>query len=152
MKYFIRFGLLLFTILLINGCSFIKPLEFETINSFKVQESSGRGITVVANLTLYNPNGVKIVIDSADIDVYAEGVNLGKLQIPELIVIDGKSEFTGNYRVEINFTKLLLAGKNVISKLRSGKIEVNLKGVIEADFLWMHKKFNVNYTEKVNMR
>ena len=126
MKYFIRFGLLLFTILLINGCSFIKPLEFETINSFKVQESSGRGITVVANLTLYNPNGVKIVIDSADIDVYAEGVNLGKLQIPELIVIDGKSEFTGNYRVEINFTKLLLAGKNVISKLRSGKLEVNL--------------------------
>ena len=152
MKYFIKFSLLIFTMQLISGCSFIKPLEFESINSLKVEESSGRGIILVANISLFNPNGVKILINSADIDVYAEGVNLGKLQIPELINIDAKSEFAGNYRVEINFTKLLLAGKNIISKLRSGKIEINLKGTIEAEFLWMHKNFIVNYTEKIDMK
>lgn len=151
MKYFVKFTLFLTAILITSGCSFIKPLEFETINSVTIEENLGRGIILSTNLTLYNPNNVKIIINSADIDIYAEGANLGKLQIPELIEINAKSKFTGNYKVEISFKKLLFAGRNIVSKLRSGKIEINLKGEIEADFLWMHKIFMVNYTEKIKM-
>ncbi len=146
--YFLLIVVILFTAT--TGCSFVKPLEFKDINSFKVEEQN-RGVAITTNFTLFNPNGFKFTINKADIDVYAEGVNLGKLQIPEKVVVNSKDEFTGDFRVQISFMKLLLAGKNILAKLKSGKIEITLKGTIDADFLWMHKVFNVNYTKNIEL-
>ncbi len=145
-----RYYFLLITVLLLTAtsCSFVKPLELKDINSFKVKEKNG-GVAVTTNFTLFNPNGFKFTINNADIDIYAEGVKLGKLQIPNKVVVKAKNEFKGDFKVEISFVKLLLAGKNILPKLKSGKIKVTLKGTIDADFLWMHKVFSVNYVKSV---
>ena len=144
---------LIIILLLITSCSFVKPIEFKNINSFKVGENTEtKSITITTNLTLYNPNGFKFAINNAYIDVYAEGVNLGKLQIPNQIVVNAKDEFLGDFKVEISLIKLLLAGKNVLSKFKSGKIKVTLKGTIDADFLWIHKNFSVDYVENIDLR
>ena len=152
MRYLKKIVIVAFVFTILSGCSIVKPLEFKSINSLSIEDGSKKGVTLIANITLYNPNGVEIDINSVDIDVYAEGVNLGKLQTPETITVERRCEFTADYKVDINFMKLLLAGQSVLSKLKSGKVEVELRGKIDANFLWMNRNFNVDYNEKINIR
>ncbi len=152
MKSFIIVLIAAFIVVILSGCSFVKSVEFKSINSFKVGENLGsKGVVIATNLTLYNPNGFKFKINSADIDVTTEGINIGKLQIPEEVIINSKEEFSGDFIIEISFTQLLFAGKKVISKFKAGNIEIQLSGSIDADFLWMNKKFDVDHYEKISL-
>lgn len=139
------------TAFVVSACSIVKPVEFKKVNNFKIEENNGK-IIIRSNLTLYNPNGFEFVVNNANIDVYAEGVNLGKLQIPDTVQINKKEKFQGDFKVEITLIKLLLAGKSIIPKLKKGQISLEFKGYIEADVLWMHKKFNVNYQEDLRTK
>jgi len=137
-------------VFLFSGCSLVVPLELKNVNSFKVAENkSGGGIKITANLTLYNPNKFKLAIKNADIDVITLGVNLGKLQIPNQIIVNKMDSFSGDFHVEISLSKLLFAGQNVLRKLKSGNIEITLKGTIDSQVLWIHKSFNINHNEKI---
>lgn len=138
-------------VVLLNSCSIVKPIEFEKVNSFNAAEKSGK-MVFTSNLTLHNPNGFQFIINKADIDVYAEGINLGKLEIPDMISIEKKKDFTGDFTVEISLVKLLMAGKNVLPKLKQGDVLIELKGNVEADVLWMHRDFAVNYKEKISLK
>jgi LEA14-like dessication related protein len=143
---------LLAFLLSITGCSLIKPLELKGINSFEIGENSAiKGIVVTTNLSLHNPNGFKFTVNSADIDVFADGVNLGKLQGPTNIEVGAKSDFSGDFYIELSFAKLLLSGRNLLSKIKSGKIELQLKGSIETEILWINKNFKVNHSEVINL-
>lgn len=136
----------------ISGCSLIKPLELKSINSFEIGENSAiKGIVVTTNLSLHNPNGFKFTVNSADIDVFADGVNLGKLQGSKNIEVGAKSDFSGDFFIEISFVKLLMSGNNLLSKIKSGKIEMQLKGSIDADILWINKNFKVNHIEIIDL-
>ena len=152
MKNFILILITIFFVGVLSSCSFVKPLEFKSINSFSVEENSGlSGIVIATNLTLYNPNGFKFKINSADIDVIAEGVNLGKLQIPDQVIIGAKDEFSGDYKIQISLTQLLFAGKKVLSKIKTGNIKIQLSGSLDASFLWMSNKFDIDHSEKINL-
>jgi len=142
---------LLASIFIISSCSFIKPLELKDINSFNIKENTEKGVDITANIQLYNPNNLKINVKYADIDFYVENVNFGKLQIPDTILIPAKDTFNGEFKVKIKLVKLLLAGKNVLLKIKSGKIKVQLKGTINADVLWMKKEYIVDYTKNINI-
>jgi len=149
----VYFPLILVVMLSITSCSLVKPLEFSRVNSFKIGEKAGtKGIVVTTNLSLFNPNNFKVKINNADIDVYAEGINIGKLKIPQTIEIDKKEEFSGDFYIEISFTKLLLAGNSVINKIKSGKMDVQLKGTIDIDFLCTQRVLKVDYVEKIGMK
>lgn len=139
-------------LILLAGCSWVKPVEFKSINSFKVEEKPvTSGISIATNVSLYNPNGFKFIINNADIDVFAEGVNLGKLQIPEIVIVNGKEIFSGDFVIEISFAKVLMAGKKVLSNFKSGKLQLQLRGTIDAEFLWMKKNFEVDFNENIDL-
>ncbi len=150
--FFLSVQLVIISLGLVS-CSLTKPLEFKKVNSFKLEENkTSGGIIITTNLTLYNPNNYSFRINNADIDVLAEGVNLGKLQIPDRIEIDKQDSFTGNFNVQISLTQLLLAGKNVIGKLRSGEFEVQFKGNIDAKVLFFERNMEVDYKEKIKVK
>jgi LEA14-like dessication related protein len=151
MKTAIKLNIIIISIFILNGCSFIKPLELKDINTFSIAENSTKGVDITANITLYNPNKLKIKVNSADIDFYIEDVNFGKLQVPDTIVVPPKGLFTGEFKVKIKLMKLLLAGKNVLFKIKTGKIKIEAKGTINADVLWMHKEFIVDYSDNIKV-
>ncbi len=135
------------------SCVSVKPIDFKGVNSLKIGESaSSSGMVVTTNLSLYNPNSFEFHVNNGDIDVYVENVNLGKLKIPNSFHIPSKSDFTGDFYLEISYTKLLLSGKNVLSKIKSGKVQMQLKGTIDAQVLWIDRVFIVDYNEYIDLR
>jgi len=148
----IKFILPVFIILsiLLSGCSFFKPIEFQSINNLKV-EKDFNSVLIVFNLTLYNPNSVKVQINSADIDVYIKNVKIGKLKIPDNIDIKSKSTFTGEFDVKINIIQILQAGINILNNLKSKEIEIEFKGTVDAKLLLKQKVYNLDYTKKVKL-
>jgi LEA14-like dessication related protein len=152
MNRLLSFIIAFLILILLAGCSLVKPLEFESVNSFKIEEKSvASGIAIATNVSLYNPNGFKFTINNADIDVIAEGVNLGKLQIPKKVIVNGKDIFSGDFRIELSFAQVVMAGKKVLSKFKSGKLHLQFKGTMDAEFLGFQKKFEVDFNEHIDL-
>ncbi|MDA3890246.1 MAG: LEA type 2 family protein [Salinivirgaceae bacterium] len=138
-------------IISLSSCSLVKPVEFKGVNSFSIEEKGGK-VYVTTNISLYNPNGFKLTIYSADIDVVVDGVNLGKLEIPDQLIINKKGVFSGNFKVEISIVKLLVAGRNILATLKSDEVKLQLNGIINTDLLWMNKTFKVNFNDKLDLK
>ena len=90
----------IFISVIFSGCSFFKPVELQGINNVEIKKEH-KAVLIAFNLTLYNPNSVKVQIDSADINVYIKNIKIGKLKIPDNIEIKSKSIFTGEFDVKI---------------------------------------------------
>jgi LEA14-like dessication related protein len=140
----------IFISVIFSGCSFFKPVELQGINNVEIKKEH-KAVLIAFNLTLYNPNSVKVQIDSADINVYIKNIKIGKLKIPDNIEIKSKSIFTGEFDVKIDFMQVLYAGINVINNLKSKEIEIKLKGTVNAKLMFKHKVYNVDYTKNVKL-
>jgi LEA14-like dessication related protein len=143
--------LFVFTVLALSACSLIKPVELKGVNSFKIAEKQGVGVQVNTSLKLYNPNKINVTLIGSDIDVYVEENYIGKLVIPHKISIPGKENFDAEFTLTISFANLLSAGKNVLSKIKSGSFKVSFKGQVEAQYRTYIKTFQLNTTQHVNL-
>jgi len=133
------------------GCSNAKPPKVIRVLSFSISESKGFGVTITTNLELLNPNRSPLTIKKADIDVYVEGVFLGKLIVPENLKIPAKEIFTTELKIDVNFSTLLSAGKNVMKKIQSKSFEVSFKGNLQVKYFFYNKDIKVDATNKVEL-
>ncbi len=147
---FIWVCIALFPILL-SSCG-IKSVELKSINDIDYQHTKKNGNTVIANITLFNPNGVKFTIQDIDIDVYIGETYLGKMEAPDTLIVDKKSEFTTDFSIHLKKKNLLLAGASFLGYLGKGKMEINLKGNMHVKYLYFNKDIHIEHSELVKLK
>jgi len=69
------------------------PPVFKDVRNVKVQEVNMKNIKLTAEAVLFNPNKMGATVQSIDVDVIANGVNVGKVSQEVETKIEGNSEF-----------------------------------------------------------
>lgn len=151
MNYFQKKLKLFFSIsvaLLLSSCG-VKPLELSKINNVNIEP--GNGFEVSVDLTLYNPNNVKLALDDIDIDVYLGDLHLGKLEAPDITVIERKDEFSTNFKVLVKKQNMIVLGGKILKLVAQNQVEINLKGSIRLEHWLMKRKIDINHTETIKL-
>ena len=144
--------LIIMLVFLGSGCTLVKPLELKKVNDFKINEKKGGGARLHANLTLHNPNSFGYTINTLDIDVFINDVELGKLIVPEKLEIEAKQNITGDFYIDVGFPRVLILGTTVLPKLKKGDVEVHLKGHANTSIWFFTKDVGIDKVEKVRFK
>lgn len=137
----------LFVVLFLSGCTFVEP-EYKGEEKFELVEINGREIDVKAGATVYNPNGYKIKIKPADLDVYIDEVKIGVLHLDETIKLKAKSETEIYAPLKITVEKGMMF--RLMALIPKGKIDVKLVGEVKAGVFLFFKKFDVKEVKTID--
>lgn len=149
-KNHIAIAVVLLATLLFNGCTWIKPIEFEKINSLKVEQKKGY-TRIKGNVSLFNPNAFSYEINEVNIDVFIEEQQVGKLIIPNKVIVESKSKFSGDCYIDVGFTKAIVLGATILPKIKEGQFLLQLKGDAKVSFRNVSKTIKLNRTEKIKL-
>ncbi len=149
-KLFFWLSIVLFTLLLASCGN--KTIELKSINNIDFDHSKEQGSTILTNITLYNPNNVKLTIQDVDIDVYIGDVFLGKLEASETIIVNKKGNFSSEFSINIKKKNILLAGASFLGFLGKGSVELSLKGSLHVKYMFFNKNIKIKHSEKVKLK
>ncbi len=134
----------------LTSCNKLEPLQVNKINKFTI-DNKNKATLVTTEIELYNPNNVRFIIKSTDVDVFVENTYLGKLILTDAIVAKPKQSFTGGFYIEINLPNMLIAGATVLGKIKKGEFTVHLKGQATGSFMFTEKNIIIDTKQKVNL-
>jgi LEA14-like dessication related protein len=149
---FFRYFSLLLIVISIEGCFIFKDLEFKGIESHKIEEVSLKnGLKLNLGVQLQNPNWFAIKAKGGEINVKANGINLGKFQISRSVKIPKKSDGIIEIGIESKFKNLLGGGllSLVSMATKGGKLKIELEGYVHASAIGLSKKVKVSTTEYI---
>jgi LEA14-like dessication related protein len=154
MTNFFRYFSLLLIVISLEGCFIFKELEFKGISSHKIEEISlKKGLKLSLGIQLQNPNWFAIKAKGGEINVKANGINLGKFQITRPVSIPKKSD--GIIEIEIESKLKNLFGGGLLSLVsmatRGGKLKIELEGYVHASALGLSKRVKVSTIEYIGL-
>lgn len=152
--YFFRYFSLLLIVISIEGCFMFKDLEFKGIASHKIEEVSLKnGLRLNLGVQLQNPNWFAIKAKGGEINVKANGINLGKFQISRSVNIPKKSDGIIEIGIESKLKNLLGGGllSLVSMATKGGKLKIELEGYVHASALGLSKRVKVSTIEYIGL-
>ncbi|MAW64744.1 MAG: hypothetical protein CMD18_00955 [Flavobacteriales bacterium] len=151
---FFRYFSLLLIVISIEGCFMFKDLEFKGIASHKIEEVSLKnGLILNLGVQLQNPNWFAIKAKGGEINVKANGINLGKFQISRSVNIPKKSDGIIEIGIESKLKNLLGGGllSLVSMATKGGKLKIELEGYVHASALGLSKRVKVSTIEYIGL-
>ena len=146
----IIFLLLLFTTTLIS-CEY-KEVQIGDIEGVKVVEMTKSKVTLELMIPINNPNNTKFKVTNIDLDINLNGTDLGKVKELKNIKIPANSNETHSFLVEVEFSKILAGGLNILGSLMNkGKTKVKLKGKIHVKSFMLGKTIDVDIDKPIKM-
>lgn len=131
-----------------------KDLEFKGIASHKIEEVSLKnGLRLNLGVQLQNPNWFAIKAKGGEINVKANGINLGKFQISRSVNIPKKSDGIIEIGIESKLKNLLGGGllSLVSMATKGGKLKIELEGYVHASALGLSKRIKVSTIEYIGL-
>lgn len=152
MKHFLKYCSLLFIVISFQSCIY-KDLQFKGISSYKVEEFSMKRIKIHLDIKLQNPNWYAITARGGELNIKANGVNLGSFSLSEPVKIDKKSDGVVGVGIETKVKKLLGGSLLSIASLfqAGGKVKLEVSGYIKAKALGVKKRVKVSTTEYIGL-
>jgi len=127
---------------LLPSCKIFTTPEYRDFRNFKVSKLGLKESTLTMELLYYNPNKIGFEIQKSDIDIYIDGLYLGKSTSDSLIKVDKLSEFT--IPISLN-TDMKNVFKNAWNLLVHKSVLVKAKGTVNAGAIGLFKSFEVDY-------
>ena len=155
MKYCIA-SLSLFILFSITACnSKLKPQSpvFKRIQNVRVLEANIKNIRLKAEAVIFNPNAVGATVQSIDVDVIANGLDMGKVSQEVETQVKANEEFIIPLVANIPPKRLFQKGSGALGGLLSAftnkKIDIEYKGTIRVKILGIGRNVPVNHSETV---
>ena len=111
------------------------------------------GIKLNLGVRLENPNWFSIKAKGGEVNVKANGINLGKFAITKPVKIPKKSDGVLEIGIESKIKNLLGGGLLSLVSMASkgGKLKLGLEGYVHASALGISKKIKVSTTEYIGL-
>jgi len=136
MKLFLKYFLIVLIILSFTTCSSIKDPKFISIENVEVK-SAGESFNVITDLKIYNPNKFAIHSKDIDIELFLDGLFIGKINL--------LNEFKVKRQDTLKLkSRLILEPKLFKQKVSlNDTLNLNLKGSAKVSFIPLNYKFNI---------
>lgn len=146
-------------ILSFNACNVQKlSPEFRGFENVKLKNISTTDTEVTANVVLYNPNKMKIVLLNTKVDVYANELKLSEIIHDQQSVLAKKAEIRIPVVIHFKLTDLVKKDNSIMDVIQSAvnaykDKSVQFKFVGNAQFKVAGLPFNVpvNHVEKIGI-
>jgi LEA14-like dessication related protein len=130
---------------LLASCNAIKPLEYRTLKSWKLNPGFSTS-NLQVDLTFFNPNRAGVFLDQIELEIMLDGRNLGKVSQNTQMRIPGKQEFTLPLNVQLDMKNLL---GNALSGLLKEKLNLRSVGKVRIAKAGIHLWVPVDVTSEV---
>ncbi len=142
--------ILILLIILIPSCRNLQETTVTGVDQFYVNKINTEGIDANLNLKIKNTNSFGFSIYPSEFDIVYNGMHLGKAKLNKRVHIDGNTERVYSFNLKSNLSDLnIFDVLQLLNAENKGKIEI--KGDLRAGKFFFKKKFNVNYTDKVEL-
>lgn len=132
-----------------TSCFHVKELQVTEVQSVKIVNMTDKEADLAVTLKVNNPNKMKIVVKSMDLNAYVNKKYVGKVNTDKKIILPKKSENTYTVMVKADMTEVR---KLLPSMVFASQALVNLKGDIKVKAKGISKKVNVDVDEKVSRK
>ncbi len=142
-----RHVLVLLTIFLFCSCKPSKDLIFQDLQGFSIKQTTPPSATV--SVRMYNPNKYKLKLKKADVSVFINGNELGKMQVAGTPIAPAQDTFLLPVTISIDPKYSLL---NVMQWVMAGDINIKVTGTMKGGRSGIYKTVPVLYEGRQNLR
>jgi LEA14-like dessication related protein len=136
--------------LLISSCRDLKETTVTGIDRFFINKINTEGIDADLSLKIKNTNSFGFSIYPSEFDIIYNGMHLGKAKLNKRVHIDGNTERVYSFNLKSNLSDLnIFDVLQLLNAENRGKIEI--KGDLKAGKFFVKKKFDVNFSDKVEL-
>ena len=149
----IKYCLAIPCMILLAGCMSYSDVELVGVQGAQVTRLDASGIAATVTVQVHNPNDYKISVMDPDMDLYVNGVALGKATLDSTIVLARNS--TGTYSIPLHAT-LNNGQTNLLPLLMTaalgGSVKLGVKGtVVGKAGLFLRKRFPFEVEQEIDL-
>jgi LEA14-like dessication related protein len=128
----------------------LKETTVTGVDQFFVNKINTEVIDANLNLKIKNTNSFGFSIYPSEFDIIYNGMHLGKAKLNKRVHIDGNTERVYSFNLKSNLSDLnIFDVLQLLNAENRGKIEI--KGDLKAGKFFLKKKFDVNFSDKVEL-
>lgn len=135
MKRYSAIALLSIFSLFFSACQFFdlsntfKLPEYKRTNNVRFTSFSLSNVTLQADMYMYNPNPIGILLLESNTEIYLNNLLIGSSSQSKMVQINKYSEFKIPLVIQVPSSKISLAFlKSMIGSLKSGHVKMRIKG------------------------
>ncbi|MDA3819542.1 MAG: LEA type 2 family protein [Candidatus Delongbacteria bacterium] len=152
MKYLKKayFTCCLLILLSFVACNIQAPI-IGKLSGYQIEELNIREIKLKIWLPIENPNNIKFNISNVDLDIYVNGLKLGKITRMEKVHIPKKSKKIYAIKLDVKMKDLGVSALSALNQLRSKHVMLKIDGDITVSKFVIIKKVEVDVENKVEI-
>lgn len=142
------FAIIIALSMVLCSCSF-EELSIGKPKNVKCDKLSLQCLKISADIPIENPNNIGFTVNKVSIDLSIGDVKLGTLSKNDKVKIPANSNQTYRVEYEVNPADVVKEPLTLIKAITLGG-ELHMKGYVKASKMLISKKFDVDYTQKLN--
>jgi len=151
-----RIVILISLLCYLSSCQEVKDPVFKSIQEVNIDSASLEMVKVSAVASFYNPNNVEIEVQEGDIEVYANGINLGQLEILIPSKIPAKKDFELPLHISFPPSKIFKKKGGILGSILSTaldrKLELEYRGNIRVEVLGISVQVPIQEFEELELK
>jgi LEA14-like dessication related protein len=137
-----RLFILLFCITLLSACKVFQTPSYKDFKNFKISKIGLKESDITVDLIYHNHNRYGFDINKSDLDVYIDGVYVGKSITDSSIHVDKRSDFTIPITLKTDMKNIFT---NIWNSMTHKTVLFQAKGTINAGVKGINKTFDIDY-------
>ncbi len=144
--------ILIFLLVLLSlvACNIQAPI-IGNPTDYQVEKLDLKEIKIKIWLPIENPNNIKFNVKNVDLDIYVNGLKLGKITSMEKVHIPKKSDKTYAIKLDVKMKDLGMSALTALKQLRSKHVMLAVEGDVTVSKFIIVKKVEVDVEDKVEI-
>lgn len=144
------YWLILFVLVALQGCRVYRDVQFKGVKETRFTSFNSKGVSCEFDVEIYNPNPYKISLLKSDIDLFLEGTKLGRVELPDLAVLDAQQNSTLKFSCTADPSSIPKLVGGAIGMVFKKELVIEGKGSVTAKAFLITKTVPVEFKEKLS--
>lgn len=137
--------------LFLSSCSY-QDVEMEEITSVNFEKVSAEKIKLKISAKISNPNNYPITIVNSDLNIFIANKLVGAAKLDRKIKLPKKSKMVHSFAIETDLQGIKKAVMpSIFSVLANKAVTARIAGTIKTRVIIAGKKFDVDFSDEVNL-
>ncbi|MEA1872832.1 MAG: LEA type 2 family protein [Bacteroidota bacterium] len=143
-------ALILLVVFSFTACKIQAPIIGEP-TSYELEKLDFKEIKLKIWLPIENPNNIKFNISNVDMDIYVNGLKLGKVTKLEKVHIPKNSKDIYAIKLDVKLKNLGISAISAMRELKSRRVTIRLDGSVTVSKFVIVKKIKVETEESIKI-